>query len=157
MLQSSLFHRLSFDGFSLPQYRLGVTEVDIRRRHIEQALVIPSVVVIVDKSFDVGLEVTRQIVVLQQQPVLDRLMPALNLALRHRVVWGTTDVVYALVFKPLAELLGTACRHQPCPALATTRQTDRSPRSAIRDWRLVYRGLRHQGPQDAKALLEELG
>ena len=34
-----------------------------------------------DEAFDLGFEVARQVVVLEQDAVLERLMPALNLAL----------------------------------------------------------------------------
>ena len=39
------------------------------------------VVVVLDEAIDVGFEVARQIIVLQQDAVLERLVPALDLAL----------------------------------------------------------------------------
>ncbi len=40
----------------------------------------------VDEDLDSGLKFARQVVILQQQPFLRRLMPAFNLALRHRMI-----------------------------------------------------------------------
>lgn len=71
---------------------------------------ITPVIVIVHEGIDVGLEVARQIVVLQQHPVLHRLMPALNLALRHRMVRPTSGVCHLLVFEPVSQLVGDVAR-----------------------------------------------
>jgi hypothetical protein len=58
---------------------LGVSEVDVRGE-IAQALVIAAMVVVIDECVDLGLEVAGQIIVLKQDAVLERLMPALDLA-----------------------------------------------------------------------------
>ena len=56
-------------------------EVDVGQRDIGEALVVAVIVVMIDEGADLVFEVARQIVVFQQYPVLQRLMPALNLAL----------------------------------------------------------------------------
>ena len=92
MKQASRFDGLSFDPFSLLQDGLAASEVDIGRGEVLQALVIASMVVLIDKGIDLLPEITGQVVVFQQDAVLQRLMPALNLALCLRVVhltdWG---------------------------------------------------------------------
>ena len=68
-------------------------EVDISGREVAEALVIAVVVVMLDKGRDGRLEFALQIVVFQQNAVLEGLVPALDLALRLRVVGGAADTV----------------------------------------------------------------
>ena len=56
-------------------------EVDIGGREVIQALVVAPVVVVLDEGAELGFEVTGQIIVLEQDPVLEGLVPALDLAL----------------------------------------------------------------------------
>ena len=70
MLQAPVLDGLSFDPFSFQQDGLAPPEVDIGRGQIVQTLVISIVVVVGDEGLDLSLEVARQIVVLQQDPVL---------------------------------------------------------------------------------------
>ena len=65
MKQASRFDGLLFDPFSLFQDGLAAPEVDIRRREVLQALVIASVVVMLDEGIDLLPEITWQIVVFQ--------------------------------------------------------------------------------------------
>jgi len=60
---------------------MAASEVDIRRRQIAEALVIAAVVVMIDERPDLMLEITRQEVVLQQDAVLEGLVPAFDLPL----------------------------------------------------------------------------
>ena len=85
MLQAAILDCGSFDPFSFQHDGLGASEVDVSRGKIAQALVIAAMVVVVDEGVDLGFQVARQIIVLKQDPVLERLMPALDLALRLRV------------------------------------------------------------------------
>ena len=57
----------------------------IRTDHVPlaDALMIAVVVVVLDESLDVSSEVTGQVIVYQQNAILERLMPALDLGL-----WG---------------------------------------------------------------------
>ena len=84
MVQSSELDGLSFDPFTLQQDCLASSEVDIGRCQVAQALVVALVIVVLDEAIDVGFEVARQVVVLKQDAVLERLMPALDLSLRLR-------------------------------------------------------------------------
>ena len=54
------------------------------------------IVIMLHEGINLSLEVAGQVIVLQQQPVLHALMPALDLALCHRVVGGATDIRHAV-------------------------------------------------------------
>ena len=81
MLQAPVLDGLSFDPLLFQQDGLAVPEVDIGGREVIQALVIAPVVVVLDECGELGFEITGQIIVLQQDPVLEGLVPALDLAL----------------------------------------------------------------------------
>jgi hypothetical protein len=57
---------LAFDPFSLPQDGLAASEVDVGRGQIVDALVVAAVVVVGHEGFDLIFQITRQIIVLQQ-------------------------------------------------------------------------------------------
>src|SRR5258708_20342813 len=86
MQAASLFDGFSFDLF--PPFENGLTapEVDVNRRQVVQALVVSRVVVVLDELVDALLELSWQVVVLQQDPVFHRAVISLDLALGHRVV-----------------------------------------------------------------------
>ena len=65
---------------------------------------VAAVIVVADEVADLGFEVSRQIVVLQKDAVLGRLMPALDLALRLRVIGRTTHMLDAPIIQPLGQL-----------------------------------------------------
>jgi hypothetical protein len=69
------------DPFSCLQDGLAASEVDVGRCEIAEALVIAPVVVVIDEGADLRFEVARQEVVFEQDAVLQRLVPALDLAL----------------------------------------------------------------------------
>jgi hypothetical protein len=97
VLQSSVFDGLSFGPFALKQDGLAAPEVDVGWGEIVDALVITPVVVIGDERIDLGFEVAAQIVVLDQDAVLERLMPALDFPLRHRMIRRTASVLHVAV------------------------------------------------------------
>jgi len=61
-------------------------EVDVGRGQIAQALVVAGVIVVLDEAVDGAFESAGQVIVLKQDAVLQGLMPALDLALRLRLV-----------------------------------------------------------------------
>ena len=85
MLQAPQFDGPSLDPFSLQQDGLAAPEVDVGWGEIVEALVVAPMIVVVDEGGDLGFEITRQEVVLQQDAVLQRLVPALDLALGLRI------------------------------------------------------------------------
>ena len=84
MLQAARGDGLAFDPLPLPEDGLAAAEVDVGRGEIVEALVVAGVVVVLDKGPDLRLQIAGQSVVLEQDPVLQRLMPALDLALHER-------------------------------------------------------------------------
>ena len=87
MYQASVLDGLSFDPFSFQQDGLAAPKVDVGRCEVGDGLVVSQVVVVGDEGGDLGLEIAGKIVVVQQDPVLERLVPALDLALGLGVVW----------------------------------------------------------------------
>ena len=81
MLQATIGDCLSFDPFAFEEDGLGSSEVDVGRGKIVEALVIAGMVVMSHESRDLTIEIAGQVIVLEQDAVLERLMPALDLAL----------------------------------------------------------------------------
>ena len=75
-----------FDHFSPFDDGCVAPEVNVCRRDIGEALVVAMVVVMIAEGADLHFQISGQIVVFEQDPVLERLMPALDLALRLRMV-----------------------------------------------------------------------
>ena len=80
MLQATIGDCLSFDPFAFEEDGLSAAEVDVSRSEIAEALVIAGMVVMRHEGRDLAFEIAGQVVVLKQDAVLERLMPALNLA-----------------------------------------------------------------------------
>ena len=80
--------------------------VDVCGCDVVQALVISLMVVMANEGGNVRLKITRQGVVLQQNAVLQGLLPSLNLALRLRVTGRAACVRHAFVFQILGQISG---------------------------------------------------
>ena len=85
---------------------LAAAEVDVSGGQVAEALVVAAVVVVVDEGSDGGLELAGKEVVFQQDPVLQGLVPALDLALGLGVVRCAADVGDALALEPAREIAG---------------------------------------------------
>ena len=81
MLQTTIGDGLAFDPFAFEEDGLGPSEVDVSRSEIAEALVIAGMVVMRHEGRDLAFEIAGQVVMLEQDAVLERLMPALDLAL----------------------------------------------------------------------------
>ena len=110
MLQAPLFDGLSLDPFSLQQNGLAASEVDVGGREIVEALVIARVVVALDEGLDLGFEIAWQEVILQQDAVLERLVPAFDLALGLGMAGCTMDVIHVSILKPLRQFASDVAR-----------------------------------------------
>ncbi len=110
VLQVPEFDCLSFDPFSLFDDSRGSAEVGVGRRDVAKALVVASVIVMLDEGFDLAFEIARQEVVLQQDAVLERLMPALDLALGLRMKRSAADMAHAVGVDPFGEFAGDVGR-----------------------------------------------
>ena len=110
MLQASLQDCLSLDPFAFQQDGLTASGVDVGRGQVAQAFMVAPVIVVLDEGFDLGPEISRHIVVFQQDAVLQRLMPALDLALRHGMIRSATAVLHAAAFEPFRQIAGDVAR-----------------------------------------------
>ena len=93
VLQATVLDGLSFDPFSFKQDGLAASEVDIGRGEIGDALVVSQMIVMGDEVADLRFEIARHIIVLEQDAVLQRLMPAFDLALSLGMERGASDMV----------------------------------------------------------------
>ena len=103
-MQASLGDGVAFDPFALHDDGLAAAEVDIGRRQVLDALVVTLMIVVVDEGADLTFERTRQIVVLEQDGVLQGLMPALDLALGLRMIWRTADMLHVPLRQPVRQV-----------------------------------------------------
>ena len=83
-LKASCLDGVAFDHFSFQQAGLTPAEVNKSRRQVADALVEAELVVVGDEVTDHLLEIAREVVVLEQAPVLELLM----LALLWQIVWA---------------------------------------------------------------------
>ena len=117
VLQAPMFDGLSLDPFALFEDGAGPAEVGVGGRHVAEALVVTLVVVVLDEGLDLGLEVSGQEVVFQQNAVLEGLVPALDLALGLRVHRGAAHVTHLAgldVFRQFAgDVTGAVIAEQP--------------------------------------------
>ena len=67
-------------------------------------------IVVGDEPLDAGVEIARQEVVLQQDAVLESLMPSFDLSLRLRVVGRTSDMIHAVIIEPFNEFTRGHCQ-----------------------------------------------
>ena len=81
MVQAAVLNGSFLDLFSPFDNGRITSEVSIGGRDVFQALVVALVVVMIDEGADLVFEIAGQVVILQQNPVLQRLMPAFDLAL----------------------------------------------------------------------------
>ncbi len=96
VMQASGFDSLSFDPFSLFQDGLSPSEVDIGRGQIIDALVIAVVVVVIHEGFNAGLKISGEEVVIQQDTILQGLVPSFNLALGLGMIRCAPGVTHLL-------------------------------------------------------------
>ena len=107
MVQAALSDGFSFDPFTFEQDCLAAPEVDVGRGEIVEALVVSAMIVMLDESRDLRFEVFLKEVVFQQDAVLQRLVPALDLALRLGVAGSPVNLIDLVFVQPFAE---RACR-----------------------------------------------
>ena len=65
---------------------------------------IAGMVVMRHEGRDLAFEIAGQVVMLEQDAVLERLMPALDLALGLRMERRSADVLHVLLIQPLREI-----------------------------------------------------
>src|SRR6185312_10305854 len=85
---------------SFGEDRLGSSKIDVSGREVVDALVIADVVLMLDEGVDLLLEISGQVVVVEQNAVLQGLMPALDLSLGLGMIRGAAYMLHAFVFEP---------------------------------------------------------
>ena len=104
MLQATVCDCLAFDPFAFEEDGLSAPEVDVSRGKIVEALVIAGMVVVRHEGGDLALEIAGQVVVLKQDAVLERLMPALDFALGLRMEGRSADMLDVLLVQPISQI-----------------------------------------------------
>jgi hypothetical protein len=102
--QAALANGLLIDLARFAEDGCRSAEVDVGRRGVAEALVVSSVVVVLDEGTDGLLEGAGQVVVLRQHAVLQRLAPALDPALGLRMVRRAADMSDAQVAQPVRQV-----------------------------------------------------
>ncbi len=110
MQQAALLDGLPLYARTFGQDGLPAAEVDVGGREIVEALVSTAVVVMLDEGLDLRLQLAGQVVVLEQDAVLQRLVPALDLALGLRMAGRAADVLYLLADEPVGQVAGDVAR-----------------------------------------------
>src|SRR3954454_4234305 len=110
MLQAAIGDGLAFDPFAFEENGLAAPDVDVGRGEIAKALMVAAMIVVLDEGRDLAFEIAGQVVVFQQDAVLQRLMPAFDLALGLGMVGRTADVLHALAVQPCSEIGGNVGR-----------------------------------------------
>lgn len=138
MLQAALSDRQFLDLLPFSQNGFVPSKVDVGGSDVVQALVVALVVVVVDEGPDLSLEITGQVVILQQNTVLHGLVPAFDFALGLWVEWRPANVVHFLIGQPfgqiardiagavVAEQTGFVSDHGLVAARCLKRQLDRA-------------------------------
>ena len=85
--QASLPDGQVLDALSFEQDGLCPAEVDIGGCDVVQAFVVATMAVVLDECPDLRFELTGQVVVFEQDAVLERLVPTLDLALGLGMAW----------------------------------------------------------------------
>jgi hypothetical protein len=110
MHQAAFSDGLAFDPFSFEQDGRAPSEVDVCRGEIAEALMISALLVMFDEGGDLQFEVLREEVVLEQDAVLERLVPAFDLALRLRMAGSAVNLFDGTLFQPGTEVFGDVAR-----------------------------------------------
>ena len=63
-------------------------------------------IVVLAEAMDVTFEIARQVIILEQDAVLERLVPSLDLALGLGMTRRCAHVVHASIFEPLCKVSG---------------------------------------------------
>ena len=106
MLQAALPDCHFLDLFPFSDDGLAPPEIDVGGCDVVQALMVAFVVIVIDEGPDLALEITGQIVIFQQNPILHRLMPALDFPLGLRMERGSSNMVHLVIFQPFGQITG---------------------------------------------------
>jgi hypothetical protein len=103
--QAPMLDGFAFDPFSVFDDGRGPSEVGVGWCHIVEAFVIAPMVVVLDEGLDLAFEITGQEVIFEQDAVLERLMPSLDLALCLGMHGGAANMVHAIGMDVIRQIL----------------------------------------------------
>src|SRR5271167_3630196 len=106
MQSSSQFDGLALDVFPPRENGLTPTAVNIGGSQVAKTFMVAPRVVVGDELGQARFELSRQVVVLEQDLVLHGAVVALDLALGHRVIGLATGMRHAVLREPRTELGG---------------------------------------------------
>jgi hypothetical protein len=109
---------------------LAASEVDVRRGEIVEALVVSSMIVMLDESRDLGFKVFLEEVVFEQDAVLERLVPAFDFPLRLRVTRSTMELADLVFLQPFTKV-GSDITRTIAPTEGRTGATEGAMRAAF--------------------------
>src|SRR5665213_1472533 len=104
MLQAAVCDCGPLDAVSFGEDRLGSSKIDVSGREVVDALVIADVVIMLDEGVDLLLEISGQIIVVEQNAVLQGLVPALDLSLSLGMIRRSPHMLHALVLEPPGQI-----------------------------------------------------
>ena len=105
MLQAAVCDGVALDAVAFCKDCLGPAEVDIGWREVVDALVVTDVIVVFDEGPYLSFEIAWQVVIVEQNAVLQSLMPALDLPLRLGMIRSAAHMLHALVFEPPSQIV----------------------------------------------------
>ena len=108
--QAAIYEGLTLDAFPLDQDPFAASEVDVSGREVAEALMSSGMVVGFHEGGNPRFQFAGQVGVFGQGAVLERLVPALDLALRLRMARRTADVGHASASEPVGQVAGDAAR-----------------------------------------------
>lgn len=139
MVQAALFDGVSFDPFAFDEDGLAACEVDVGWGEIVEALVVSAMVVVLDEGCDLGFQVLLEVVVFQEDAVLQRLMPTLDLALRLRMTGSAVNLIDLVCLQPFSEI-GSDVTRSVAPTEGRTGATEGTVRAAFLLQARIVRG-----------------
>jgi hypothetical protein len=80
--------------------RLSSAEVDIGWCEVVDALMIADVIVVFNEGPYLPFEIARQVVIVEQNAILQGLMPALDLSLGLGMIRSTAHMLHTVLFEP---------------------------------------------------------
>src|SRR6478672_71871 len=104
MLQAAVSDGGALDTIAFGEDRLCPAEVNVSRREIVDAFVITDVVVVLDEGADLSFEISRQVIVIEQDAVLQGLVPTLDLSLGLGMIRRPAHMLHTLVREPPCEI-----------------------------------------------------
>jgi len=110
VLQAPILECAAFDPFSLFEDSRASAKIDVGGREVVEALVITLMVIVLDERLDLGVEIAWEEVIVEQNAVLQGLVPPLDFTLGLRMERRTADMTHALCFDPCGQICRDVAR-----------------------------------------------